>query len=258
MSACSMTTQEHVNTEWNCMAGEWDDNPQVHAYSNHFFKILCDMTNDNNDLDLDLSSSSSSALSASSASSANNNIITIVDFGCGTGLLTEKLVKKFPNANIICLDAASAMIDLVQQKIQAQEWKNVEAHCAILARYDSMKSEIKGKITELNGRVDLVVASSVMAFVPKTDLCVTMKVIGDLLKPGGLFVHSDWPPTEEDPNGFTDEKAVEMYAMGELRKKSTSIHYISMNNLDILNMDSTSRSTSVEVFVGVATKNPGD
>ena len=114
MSACSMTTQEHVNTEWNCMAGEWDDNPQVHAYSDQFFKILCDIINDyyNNDY-LDLGSSSST-------SSSKNTNITIVDFGCGTGLLTEKLIKKLPNnAKIICLDAASAMIDLVQQKIQA-------------------------------------------------------------------------------------------------------------------------------------------
>ena len=107
---------------------------------------------------------------------------------------------------------------------------------------------MKEKITELNGGVDIVVASSVMSFVPKTDLRLTMKVIGDvLLKPGGLFVHSDWPPTEEDPNnGFTDEKALEMYAMGELSKKSTSIHNISMNR------------DMVKVFVGVAPKNPGE
>jgi hypothetical protein len=44
-----------------------------------------------------------------------------------------------------------------------------------------------------------------------------MKVTRELLKPGGMFCHSDcWPKGEENEDGFTEEKVRLMYGMAGL------------------------------------------
>jgi hypothetical protein len=48
-----------------------------------------------------------------------------------------------------------------------------------------------------------------------------MNKLASFLKPGGLFCHSDWPKSDDNPNGFTEEKALTMYGMGGLQKKSS-------------------------------------
>jgi hypothetical protein len=71
-----------------------------------------------------------------------------------------------------------------------------------------------------------------------------MKVIGELLKPGGMFCHSDWPKGEENGDGFTVEKATLMYGMAGLETKSMIATKVRMGPQE------------ADVFVGVAVK-PG-
>ncbi|MEM7345174.1 MAG: class I SAM-dependent methyltransferase, partial [Chloroflexota bacterium] len=54
----------------------------------------------------------------------------------------------------------------------------------------------------LHTKFDLIVASSVCAFLP--DYEGTLKLMKRLLKPDGLFIQWDWQQTEADPEfGFT-------------------------------------------------------
>jgi len=47
----------------------------------------------------------------------SNASIRIIDLGCGTGTIAQKLAHKFPNAEIYCLDIASNMIEIAQYKL---------------------------------------------------------------------------------------------------------------------------------------------
>jgi len=87
------------------------------------------------------------------------------------------------------------------------------------------------------------VASSVMSFVPKDTLEATMQVLGKLLKPGGTFVHSDWPKSEKDhPDGMSNESADLMYSMGGITTVSQNVESIQMYG------------ETGKVFLGVARK----
>jgi 2-polyprenyl-3-methyl-5-hydroxy-6-metoxy-1,4-benzoquinol methylase len=201
--------------------GEWDDLASGYQYG--FFKLLWQQT----------------GLEPSAER-------VVVNFGCGTGLLTESKRLTSPKSEFTCLDAAPAIVRALQDKIQAGECENIKAHCVALANYDDAAAEetAKNDLEALKGKVDLVVASSVMSFVPSEDLLATMKVIGELLKPGGMFCHSDWPKGEENGDGFTVEKATLMYGMAGLETKSMIATKVRMGPQE------------ADIFVGVAVK-PG-
>jgi trans-aconitate methyltransferase len=215
MSFCAMKTQETVNAEWNAMAGDWDD--LASKYRDQFYRIMWEETK------LD-----------------PKQPRTILDFGCGTGLMTEALVAACPESKIICIDAAEDMILQVQQKIQVREWNNVEAHTVILSRLESIDEESQRKLASLKGKVDLIIASSVMAFVPKPDLRKTMERLAEFLATNGIFCQSDWPNSEEDPDGFSTESAVKLDEKGNLKMKSHAMKTIVMG------------SDEGQIFVGVA------
>ena len=205
------------------MAGEWDD--LASKYRDGFLKLLWEHTR------LDPTASR-----------------TVVDFGCGSGLLTEAMRRLSTNddsSKFVCIDAAPAMIQAVHDKIKSGGWDNVRAYGVALANYETAgDDEIKEALDAMKGTVDLIVASSVMSFVPADDLPATMKVLGAMLKPGGIFCHSDWPQSaEKHPNGFTEKKAKEMYQMGGLTYQSSTVVEMDMG-----------QGYKGEVFLGVAIK----
>jgi SAM-dependent methyltransferase len=218
MSMCERKTQASVNAEWNAMASEWDD--LASGYRDSFLKILWEET----------------GLEPSEER-------TVVDFGCGTGLLTESMRQQSPKSKFICLDAAPEMIEVLKEKIRAGEWENTKAFCIALASLYEVDQKIQSELEAIKGKVDLIVASSVMSFIPAEDLPTTMKVLGDLLKDGGVFCHSDWIKSTEHPDGFEVDKATKMYGMAGL----TAIPH---KNLSVKMMG----SDTDNVFIGVAKK----
>jgi hypothetical protein len=87
-----------------------------------------------------------------------------------------------------------------------------------LSNYESASEDVRADLDALQGKVDLVAASSEIDFVPSSDLPATTKVAGDLLKSGGLCCHSDWPKSDESPEGFTEEKVEGVCKMEALPK----------------------------------------
>ncbi len=47
----------------------------------------------------------------------SNSKIRIIDLGCGTGTISQRISEKFPNSKIVCLDIASNMIDIAKYKL---------------------------------------------------------------------------------------------------------------------------------------------
>jgi SAM-dependent methyltransferase len=250
-SSSSSAAQDAVNDEWNGMAGEWDD--LATGYRNSLERVLL------------------ADLQQLILERHINTPTTVLDFGCGTGLLTESLRLKLAKQQqqqqqqsigsskitatrteiqFYCWDAAPAMIRVVQEKIKAGQWENVQAQTIILAQCANSKKEEHRRLLEpLYGTMDLIVASSVLYFIPTADLPATMHLLGKLLKPNtGLFYHSDWPCDEEHyPDGLTTAKAEAMYAMAGLTTVATRTeHNFAMGRGKVVG----------KVFLGMAIKKP--
>lgn len=102
----------------------------------------------------------------------------ICDFGCGTGALSERLVRNGKVASIASVDSSPKMLSELRAKIDKVGWSDT------FTTHESVAD------AAVNQPFDLVVASSVCSFVP--DYPQIVKELSALLRPGGLFVQWDW------------------------------------------------------------------
>ena len=172
-----------MSESWDEQAEGWDSNSDVVLYSRKAYNTLCEI--------LDLEG------------------IDILDFGCGTGLLTELLS---PTANrILGLDSSEKMISVLENK----HLGNVDTLTAELTE-DTIKSNVA-----LQSKFDLVVASSVCAFLPNYQS--TLRLLKTLMKPNGIFVQWDWLKTDGDSGfGFTEEMVESAFVQAGLEPLSTT------------------------------------
>ena len=157
--------------EWDDYADGWDTDPAARAYAESAFESL------------------TATLAARGRSLAGARVL---DFGCGTGLLTERLAD--PAESVVAIDLSAKMVAQVDAKIGDRGWTHVRASVGSHA-----------EAAALGETFDLVVCSSVCAFVP--DYPGTVAALSALLGPGGLFVQWDWEldPEAEEPYGLTRE-----------------------------------------------------
>ena len=215
-SSRDLTPQQKVTQEWDAMAGEWDD--LAAGYAAGFEKLLWSK------IDVEQAKDWS-----------------VLDFGCGTGLLTDRLRAKV--SNIVAMDVSSQMVGMLEEKILSQEWSNTRSLHCVLGELDAAKPETKQAVEALFGTMDLIVASSVLTFIPEDDVAKTMDVLGKFLKPGGKLLHSDWTRSEaKHPNGMDEAKALSMYSMAGLDPVSTEIPSLDAGG------------DTLDVFFGVAEK----
>ncbi len=172
-----------MSSEWDEYAGDWDSNEDVALYSEKAFQSLINVV-----------------------SLAGLNIL---DFGCGTGRLTEKMS---PHADrIVGLDTSSEMLTVLEGKC--------------LSNVDTIKEELTKELVIghalLRSKFDLIVASSVCGFLP--DYEGTLCVLKSLLVLGGLFVQWDWLATEKDSeSGLTKEAILGVLSRAEFETMSVS------------------------------------
>lgn len=103
--------------------------------------------------------------------------LRVLDFGAGTGLLTERLVAEA--GPVFAVDSSAGMLERLA--IKAAGWPRV----TVADRLPSDRLE-----------VDLVVCSSVLGFVDHYR--ATVEELVRHLAPGGLFVQWDWERTVAD------------------------------------------------------------
>ncbi|KJY82817.1 SAM-dependent methyltransferase [Vibrio galatheae] len=113
----------------------------------------------------------------------------ILDFGCGTGLLSQRLSPQAKD--IVALDGSEAMIEQLDKK----ELANVEPVVDILTR------GLVAMHPAFRAQFDLVVASSVCSFVPSYS--DSADIIFSLLDEGGYFIHWDWLSDKDEVGGMT-------------------------------------------------------
>lgn len=112
----------------------------------------------------------------------------VCDFGCGTGLLLERLADRC--AQIDAVDSSPAMLDVLRAKIEQHGWTHVR---------------LSDEVPPVGEPYDLVVCSSVCAFLD--DYPGAARRLVSRLRAGGLFVQWDWEldPGEADPFGLSRE-----------------------------------------------------
>ncbi|MEM7285413.1 MAG: methyltransferase domain-containing protein [Actinomycetota bacterium] len=141
-----------MEDEWAPYASTWDSDPAARLYAQEAFGSLTALL-DRTDLGL-----------------AGAEVL---DFGAGTGLLTERLVDA--GAAVVAVDTSAAMIEVLQAKIAERGWTGVTAGV-----------DLPGPSL----RFDLVACSSVCSFLE--DYPGAARDLAGRLRPGGLFVQWDW------------------------------------------------------------------
>ena len=157
--------------DWNKSAENWDDDADVKFYAEQAFASLnlCINIRD-----------------------ASWKLKRVLDFGCGTGLLAEKVSPYVKE--VIAVDTSGKMIAALTKK----KIRNVTAiHADIL---DNSFQHGRNFFSEF----DLVYASSVCSFLPSYEHAVT--VLTRALRPGGHFVQWDWQASDNDGFGLTENQ----------------------------------------------------
>jgi 2-polyprenyl-3-methyl-5-hydroxy-6-metoxy-1,4-benzoquinol methylase len=147
--------------EWDDFAAGWDSNEDVRIYAENAFDSWTQKV-------------------APLAPDLSN--CRVMDFGCGTGMLTEKLA---PLCNhVVAVDTSANMINVLLRKANDSSIDNVTA------LQIAVNATTIDECEELASMFDLIVASSVCSFLPNYE-----ETLGDLtsvLNPGGYFVQWDW------------------------------------------------------------------
>jgi len=170
-----------MNESWGDYAEGWDNNEDVISYSDKAVRTLCEVVNPEG--------------------------LLILDFGCGTGLLTARMA--ITADRVVAVDPSEKMISVLQQK----RLSNVDALVTVLSEKTIKTHDL------FKSKYDLIVASSVCSFLP--DYEGTLRLLKTLLKPNGIFVQWDWLKSDEDNDpGFNEERIESAYQRAGLEKLS--------------------------------------
>ncbi|UWQ54694.1 class I SAM-dependent DNA methyltransferase [Leisingera caerulea] len=160
-----------MSDDWNDYADGWDGNSDVRTYATRAFAAL--------DTDTGITG-------------GGWQDKRVLDFGCGTGLLSEKLAPHVKE--VVAADTSDRMIAVLQGKALP----NVRAlHADILDGSGQDAGEGLGGF-------DLICASSVCGFLP--DYKSAVAALAKRLNSGGLFVQWDWLASEEGGSGLTEQQ----------------------------------------------------
>ena len=102
----------------------------------------------------------------------------ILDLGCGTGNITLKILERFPEAKITCLDLSENMIEIAKNKLS--DYDNVDY---IIGDFTT---------TEITEKYDAIVSSLALHHIPNDkEKEIMYKAIYEALNTGGVFYNAD-------------------------------------------------------------------
>ena len=187
-----------MSNEWDEYAENWDVDPTVEKYAKNAFSELTE--------------------------NININDLTVLDFGCGTGALTQLMSPAVKS--IVAIDPSSEMIKHLNKKAL----KNVSSIS------DYLSKELVENLPEFENKFDLIVASSVCGFLP--DYEATLSLLKSLLKEGGVFVQWDWLSNDDSSGmGLSDQRVKQAFVANDFVNTQINSPFImssSKGNMPVL------------------------
>lgn len=161
-----------MSESWDDYAEEWDGNEDAIFYSKKAFETLIDQV--------------------------SLEGLNVLDFGCGTGLLTEQIS---PLANkIVALDSSKKMVSILNSKNLPN----------VTTLSESLSEDTINKNSSLQNKFNLIVASSVLGFIPEYES--TLVLLKSLLASNGILIQWDWlSPSKGSDFGMSIKKVETAY-----------------------------------------------
>ena len=103
---------------------------------------------------------------------------TVLDAGCGSGRVTEKLLERLPEGRVVALDASTAMVAEARRRLERFAPRVDFVHCDLLA----LRPDVLGDAAP----VDAVFSTATFHWVLDHDLLFAN--VAGVLAPGGQFV----------------------------------------------------------------------
>jgi 2-polyprenyl-3-methyl-5-hydroxy-6-metoxy-1,4-benzoquinol methylase len=94
---------------------------------------------------------------------------TILDYGCGVGLLTGYLLQSFPQAQVLGFDPSPASIRMASPEVAS-------------------RAHLTAEETALPPKVDAIILANVMHHVPRAERRSLMAALAERLSPSGLLL----------------------------------------------------------------------
>jgi len=137
-----------------------------------------------------------------------DNNLKALEFGCGTGLISENLTHRF--SEILMMDLSEGMIEQLKLKIEKNKIKNMKTWCGDLFHFND------------NEKFDVIYTS--MVFHHIEDLPKVTKKLHELLNKDGKLVVIDLCPDDggfhDELHGFNGHNGFEIGEMETLLKKA--------------------------------------
>jgi len=108
---------------------------------------------------------------------------SILEFGCGTGLLTARLRARFPAASVLSTDAAAGMIEAARLR-----YPDSGAHHPDFAEQDAGGAQPPARVVAARAPYDLIAAGALVQWFP--DLERHFRFAGSLTASGGRYLVS--------------------------------------------------------------------
>ena len=178
--------------EWDELATKWDVNEDVREYAEKAFN------------------SWEKNVAPGLLNLPKNRVL---DFGCGTGLLAEKLAEQC--GEVVAIDTSPKMIEVFKKKIERLSAINIVAS-DVTVNAETIKDH-----PLLSSKFDLIVASSVCSFLP--DYESTLCDLSLMMSLDGWFVQWDWAadmPEEKIRDAFRASGLVEQSVGQEFSMES--------------------------------------
>ncbi|QBZ84023.1 class I SAM-dependent methyltransferase [Hydrogenovibrio crunogenus] len=121
---------------------------------------------------------------------------SILDVGAGTGILTQKLIQRYPNANIVGLDLSHNMLERAQKNLARSHWKGLPKFLSNVLGLTKPQAKFinadANHIPLADDSVDLIVTNLMLQWCD--DLDTVFQEFRRVLKPEGLLMLTTFGP----------------------------------------------------------------
>lgn len=135
----------------------------------------------------------------------------VLDLACGTGSITDRLLKRFPEATSTGVDLDPALLAIAR------------GHFAGDARVSFVTADLKDpdwRAALPHDAYDAVLTATALHWLPSRDLTVLYGQLAPLVRPGGVFMNADHMPDPATPRIDAAEHAHRHAGMDRARASS--------------------------------------